>query len=206
MAKRKFENKLIHKKNIHEEIKLIPNSKGYYVSINGNIYVDYGNDKFYKLKLKPGKYGYIICGIQYINGRMHKRVHRLVAEAFINNDDPINKKLVMHIDNDKTNNKVQNLKWGTTSENTKQAFDDGLEVNAKGFEDSQSMPVVLFDYITFKKLKVYGSISQAALDMKIGKGVICGQAWHQIKNPKKQRKYKFYFRFLDEYEKYGFVL
>lgn len=206
MARRKLENKLINKKDIHEEIKLIPDSNKYYVSVNGNIYVDYGNDKFYKLKLKPGKYGYIICGIQYIYGRMSKRVHRLVAEAFIKNDDPINKKLVMHIDNDKTNNKVQNLKWGTTSENTKQAFDDGLEINAKGFEDSQSMPVVLFDYITFKKLKVYGSISQAALDMKIGKGVICGQAWHQIKNPRKQRKYKFYFRFLDEYEKYGFVL
>lgn len=207
MARRKLTDKLIDKSCITEEIKLIPNSKGYYISKNGNVYSDYGNNKFYKLNLKPGIYGYVLCQIYYKNGKsLQKRVHRLVANAFIKNDDPVRKKLVMHIDNDKTNNHVENLKWGTTSENTKQAFNDGLIVNAKGFNDSQSMPVVLFDFKTLEKLKVYGSISQAALDMNINKQVICGQAWHLIKHPKKQRKYKFYFRFLKEYQKYGFVL
>lgn len=210
MARRKLENKLIDIQSIHEVIKPIPNSCGYYISNIGNVYVDYGNNKFYKLKLGPGKYGYVLVGVQYMNNGVkitkNRRVHRLVAEAFIQNDDPIHKKLVMHLDNVKTNNNVQNLKWGTTSENTKQAFNDGLEVNAKGFDDSQSKPVVMFDFNTFEKIKVYGSISQAALDIGVEKTLISSQAWHLIKHPRKQRKYKFYFRFLSEYQKYGFVL
>lgn len=42
--------------------------------------------------------------------------HRLVAEAFIPNDDPNYWTDVIHIDGDKQNNDVDNLKWGTHSE------------------------------------------------------------------------------------------
>lgn len=61
----------------------------------------------------------------HINGvRKCRKVHRLVAEAFIHNDDPINKTTVNHIDGDRSNNASCNLEWCSYSENLKHAYDD----------------------------------------------------------------------------------
>ncbi len=51
-------------------------------------------------------------------------LHRLVAINHLPN--PENKPYVCHKDNDTSNNNVDNLYWGTASENTKQAHNDGL--------------------------------------------------------------------------------
>lgn len=60
----------------------------------------------------------------HCNGQSSKHlVHRLVASTFIPN--PENLPIVMHLDNDRLNCNVSNLKWGTYSENNKQAVRDG---------------------------------------------------------------------------------
>jgi hypothetical protein len=51
-------------------------------------------------------------------------LHRVVAKAFIPNPNDL--PIVMHLDDNGFNNKIDNLKWGTVSENTQDAFNKGL--------------------------------------------------------------------------------
>ena len=46
MAKRKLTNKLIDKNDINEVLTLIKGSKTDYITPSGEIYKDYGNNKF----------------------------------------------------------------------------------------------------------------------------------------------------------------
>ena len=201
MAKRKMTEKLIHKSKITEEMRLIKGSDTDYVTPTGNIYKDYGNDMFFHKSVFPNKMNqYLYSSITYREGQKQRRVHILVAEAYIPN--PENKPIVMHIDNNKENCCVENLKWGTISENTKQAFDDGLEKNKKGWEDSQSIPVCSFD-LEKNYLASYGSIGEASRDIGVTKTTILNQCNHKMKT---KPRCGYYFRFLSEYESKGFVL
>ena len=52
------------------------------------------------------------------------KLYRIVAEAFIENDDIINKTCVNHKDGNVTNCKADNLEWCTYSENLKHSYDE----------------------------------------------------------------------------------
>ena len=193
IAGRLLKNKLIPKNQISEKMYLLKNSDTDYITRTGKIYKDYGNDMYYPKRVFVNHHnGYVYTTITYLIDGKHinkqRRVHILLAETFLPN--PNNYPVVMHKDNNKENNDLNNLKWGTISENTKQAFDDGLAYNAKGYKDSQSMPVVMFDAKTNEIIGKYGSMSEAERITGINKQTVRNQALR-----KKPVRKPFYFRF-----------
>lgn len=60
-------------------------------------------------------HGYMIVNLWKDKKSIPKKVHRLVAEAFIPN--PYNKPQVNHLDERRDNNRVENLEWATAEEN-----------------------------------------------------------------------------------------
>ena len=77
-----------------------------WVADDGRVFGPRGERKQYL-----GKVGYKVVNYR----KSPKYVHRLVAEAFIENPD--NKPVVAHWDGNKTNNHVSNLRWATQAEN-----------------------------------------------------------------------------------------
>ena len=77
-----------------------------------------GKYNFYKgkiVKVGKDKYGYLQFALSKDKNKKTVKVHRLVAEAFIPN--PLNKPQIDHINTNKNNNKVWNLRWVTPKEN-----------------------------------------------------------------------------------------
>lgn len=69
--------------------------------------------------------GYVYYGLTKDDKQRKFKIHRLVAKAFIPN--PENKPQVNHINGIKTDNRVENLEWCTSSENHQHAWDIGLK-------------------------------------------------------------------------------
>lgn len=91
-----------------EIFKDIEGYEDYQISNLGNVKsLRFGKEKILK-PVKDGKK--YLCVVLYKQGK-HKmcKVHRLVAQAFI--DNPNNLPQINHKDEDKTNNQVNNLEW-----------------------------------------------------------------------------------------------
>lgn len=108
-----------------EEWRSIKDFPKYEVSNLGNIKSFTRKSKGNNLVPQPTRKGYLQI-LLYKDGKPHpKKVHRLVAEAFISNLK--NEPQVNHIDGDKTNNCVNNLEWCNNSYNQLHAYKNGLE-------------------------------------------------------------------------------
>lgn len=102
-----------------EQFRKVVGNDNYSISNNGRLLNKKGKEKTFQKKD-----GYLKVDL-YMNGiKSSKRVHRLVAEAFIPN--PKNKPDVNHKDGNKCNNSVDNLEWVDKKENMQHASKNGL--------------------------------------------------------------------------------
>jgi len=73
-----------------------------------------------ELRWHEGYSGYLITQLTFKGKRIGKSQHRLLAETFIPN--PNNLTDVDHIDGDRKNNKLTNLRWLSHGENIKHSY------------------------------------------------------------------------------------
>ena len=95
----------------------------YFVSNFGNV----KNNKTNRI-LKQGNHiqGYKLVDLSKNGIQKTFRVHRLVGLAFLENPD--NKPMIDHIDENKANNNVKNLRWATRKDN---GYNQGKQTNNK---------------------------------------------------------------------------
>jgi hypothetical protein len=77
------------------------------------------------LKASDRGNGYLAVSLCMNNIKTTKNIHSLIAQAFIPNIS--NKREINHINGIKTDNRIENLEWCTSSENSKHAYQIGLQ-------------------------------------------------------------------------------
>jgi hypothetical protein len=93
------------------------------------------------MKQKVSKQGYNETQLRCEGKVLYKRVHRLVAEAFI--DNPNNYPQVNHKNGIKTDNRVENLEWCSSKQNQQHAWNTGLQKHNSG--EFKGKPVILYN-------------------------------------------------------------
>ena len=98
-----------------EKRKVVGTDGRYFVSEDGEVFVASTG-----LKLKPqeNSNGYLRVGISYPDGRRKRRIHHLVAEAFLGYEGYNESGLVVdHINHKRDDNRVENLRVVSPEEN-----------------------------------------------------------------------------------------
>lgn len=159
---RKREDKLVHIDDIKEDMRLIDGSDTDYITPSAKVYKDYGNGYFYPKKIYQNNANkYLYVNISFSDGvNRSRRLHVLLAKAYILNPDPSTLKYVGHKDNIKWHCSIDNLYWTNNKDNVVKAVEDGLLTNDKGECDSQSEFIKVIDAKTGDIVGVYGSIRQ----------------------------------------------
>lgn len=162
----------------------IDDHDGYYISDYARIY-SFRAHRF----LKPAKQksGYLFVFIRHNSGKYHtRRIHRLMAEAFVVNEHPEIYDIVRHLDGDMYNNSVENLAWGTTAQNREDALRHGTgyiftDEDRRIAQDKLKQKVIVYDMINREEM-IFNSLSEACrkLGLNMGHASMCanGQVLH----------------------------
>jgi len=126
-----MENNLYYTPTIEIWKDVVDFENEYEVSNLGNV-----RRKVQNLKLAISPNGYKTLSLSKNGKIITKLVHRLVAEAFIENIE--DKEIVNHKDCNKINNTLENLEWVTHEENMQHAVDNNRQRNQSGENNNMS--------------------------------------------------------------------
>lgn len=145
---------------------VIKNFDNYLVDEFGNVYSLYSNN----IKaLKTDKDGYKLVNLSKNKKVYTKKVHRLVAEAFLSN--PNKYKEVNHKDGNKANNHADNLEWVSHKQNIIHSYKYGLHKKYKGKDNKNSKQVIQIKNGNI--INVFDSITDASVLTVISLTSIC---------------------------------
>lgn len=135
---------------------------GYQVSNFGNVRSYVKNKDGKDLKFIKNKQGYNTVCLRRGNRRL---VHRLVADAFIPNPD--NLPLVRHMDDNPSNNRVDNLAWGTQTDNMQDCVRHGRLVgDTRAAIESKRKMVIATNLSTGEEF-TFISMNEAARELDL---------------------------------------
>lgn len=97
-----------------EEWKIYPEFPTYEVSTYGQVR---NKKRGNIIKQREDKDGYLVVNLSFEGKKYHRRVNRLIATAFIPNPD--NLEIADHIDRNRKNNHVSNLRWVSITQNNR---------------------------------------------------------------------------------------
>jgi len=133
-----------------------------------------------QIELLPDKHHLYPRVTLCVDGKNEKKlIHRLVAEAFI--DNPNNFPNVNHINGDKQNPVVTNLEWCTQEYNIHHAIENDMSI---GFKETDILEIkkLLAEGIDYKEIaKTFNKSRQTISDIKFGR--------HRDLNPEVPSKY-----------------
>lgn len=164
-----------------EEWKDIKGHDGYQISNLGNVRSNINNrygpgNEWHNISKYTNKLGY--QSVHLGRGKPYT-IHRLVANAFIPN--PNNLPLVRHMDDNPSNNKVDNLAWGTQTDNMQDCVKHGRLVgDTSAAIESTKRPIEVSGYNTDFK-KSYLSISDASRELGFHNAHVSKQIRGEIK-------------------------
>lgn len=126
--------------------------------------------------------GYLQVSLQLKDKQCQRRVHRLVANAFIPNPD--NKPVVNHINGIKTCNWVGNLEWVTPIENTQHAIKNGLFVNRPDIKNTYTESDIhnVCKMLEDTKLSCSYIASQTGVSISMVSAIASGRLWKNVRS------------------------
>lgn len=129
----------------------------------------------FELKQHVDSDGYMMVGVDM-------KVHRLVAEAFI--DNPENKPQVAHRNGVRSDNRVSNLKWATAAENLADKIEHGTHLFGEAIRVSKlsSGQVAFFRGLKARGIRVCDLAKIAPVCASVLGRAIRGDTWQSMRS------------------------